>query len=183
MKFKVGDRVKLKDNLIIGQQYNGVTFIEKMEKYKGKICTIEIYSERDKVCFLDIDDGNLYYGEDMLELYKDKEFSYKDLLQTGVFGETSNGEVFVVIGNKLVYQNGEFDPINLLNDKLQFKSGRFIYKLVEGCNSFSQYKKNYIKPIFVKKAFTEKELRNYFDIKTLKKLYKEETGIEIEIKE
>ena len=45
------------------------------------------------------------------------------------------------------------------------------------------YKKNYIKPIFVKKAFTEKELRNYFDIETLKKLYKEETGIEIEIKE
>ena len=127
--------------------------------------------------------GDSYYGEDTLEPYKDEEFSYKNLLQTGVFGEINNGEAFVVIGNKLVYQNGEFDYINLLNDELQFKmSGKFIYKLVEGCNSFSQYKKNYIKPIFVKKAFTEKELRNYFDIETLKKLYKEETGIEIEIK-
>ena len=183
MKFKVGDRVKLKDDLIIGQQYNGIKFCEEMEKYKEKICMIRVCHEYSKTYLLDIDDGGFYYGEDMLELYKDEEFSYKDLLQTGVFGETSNGEVFVVIGNKLVYQNGEFDPINLLNDKLQFKSGRFIYKLVEGCNSFSQYKKNYSKSIFIKKVFTEKELRNYFDIETLKKLYKEETGIEIEIME
>ena len=177
MKFKVGDTVRIKNNLIVGQEYNDYVFDKDMEQYKGLTSTIK------HVCTpyyrIDIDNGRFGWTEDMLEPCKD----YRELLQTGVFGEISNGEVFVVIGNKLVYQNGEFDYINLLNDKLQFKmSNRFIYRLVEGCDSFSQYKKNYSKPIFVKKAFTKKELRNYFDIETLKKLYKEETGIEIEIK-
>ena len=136
-----------------------------------------------KVYLLDADNGKFYYGEDMLEFYKKEKSSYKDLLQTGVFGETSDGEVFVVVEDKLVYQDGGFDTVALLNDELQFRSGKYICRLVKDCDSFSQYKKGYVKPIFVKSAFTEDELRYYFDIETLKELYKDETGFEIEIKE
>lgn len=184
MKFKIGDVVELKDNLIVGQMYDGITFLEEMQEYVGKPTTVAQSDSQDcKLYLLDIDNGRFYYGEKMLESCQDKKHSYKDLLRTGIFGETNDGEVFVVVGNTLVYQNGEYDRVNSLNDELHFRSCRYICRLVENCNSFLQYKNEFLKPIFVKNVFTEKELRNYFDIETLKKLYEQETGVKIEIRE
>lgn len=36
MQYKVGDKVKIKSDLIIGEVYNGLIFSPAMEKYKGK---------------------------------------------------------------------------------------------------------------------------------------------------
>lgn len=40
MKYKVGDRVRIRNDLVSDMKYNGLTFAEEMECYKGKILTI-----------------------------------------------------------------------------------------------------------------------------------------------
>lgn len=40
MKYKVGDKVKIREDLEVDRRYNKCLFIEDMEKYKGKIATI-----------------------------------------------------------------------------------------------------------------------------------------------
>jgi hypothetical protein len=62
------------------------------------------------------------------------EFDMKDkreLLKTGVFGVTDEGEKFVVAGDTLVYQDGSFDELFSLDKDLCFISGRKIEKLVK----------------------------------------------------
>ena len=41
MNFKVGDKVRIKNDLIVGEYYGGIYFAPKMEKYKGQIGIIK----------------------------------------------------------------------------------------------------------------------------------------------
>ena len=40
MKYKVGDKVKVRSDLEVDKDYDGVRFVELMEKYKGEMVTI-----------------------------------------------------------------------------------------------------------------------------------------------
>lgn len=40
-------------------------------------------------------------------------------LKNGMFGRLSNGDYFVVVGNNLIYQSGEFERIEYFNDNLR----------------------------------------------------------------
>ena len=35
MKFKIGDKVKLKDDLVVRERYEEISFLEEMECFKG----------------------------------------------------------------------------------------------------------------------------------------------------
>lgn len=50
MKFKVGDRVTLRPGLVLGRQYQGLTFLDSMQKFVCAVLTIE-----------DVLHGGLYY--------------------------------------------------------------------------------------------------------------------------
>ena len=58
----------------------------------------------------------------------------RKLLKTGVFGVMDKGDKFVVAGDILVYQDGEFDYVSDVNENLCLKY-RKIEKLVE-CKSY-----------------------------------------------
>lgn len=46
MKFKVGDLVRVRDDLVVGRKYGSDKFIYDMEQYKGKITTIiKVFSD------------------------------------------------------------------------------------------------------------------------------------------
>lgn len=45
-------------------------------------------------------------------------------LKTGMFGVTSDGDKFVVVNEKIVYQKGCFDLVRFLNNDLSFPSYR-----------------------------------------------------------
>lgn len=47
MRFKKGDKVIVKDNLIKDKKYNNIRFVSDMEKFKGKIVTISRVVEND----------------------------------------------------------------------------------------------------------------------------------------
>ena len=88
MKFKVGDRVKVKKDLVTGKAYGKDIFIDAMEKYKGKIVIIKAvftYSYAIKE-----DRGNWAWTDEMFE--DKKEYTYEDLKESP-------------IGTKITFEN------------------------------------------------------------------------------
>jgi len=66
MKFKVGDSVTIRKDLIIGKKYNKyISFVDRMMDYKGKKTTIKKI-DRGHIT-LAIDGGYWNWAEDMLE--------------------------------------------------------------------------------------------------------------------
>ena len=75
MKFRIGDKVRIKKDLKVGCEYNdGCCFASKMEKYKGKTAVIKFSNikngEKNANNYryeLDIDDGYWCWSSSMLE--------------------------------------------------------------------------------------------------------------------
>lgn len=83
-KFKVGDKVRIKEDLKVGCAYNGsCSFVLKMEKYKGKTAVIKkvyipvylnyiVKDDNNYRYELDIDYGYWCWSSSMLEKVEDK---------------------------------------------------------------------------------------------------------------
>lgn len=84
---------------------------------------------------------------DMLEENK-KEITvdHRELLKTGVFGKTRNRGYFVIVGDKLVFENGEFLNVFGINRYL-FSSGGDEITLLCKAYSFNQAKDPYLREI------------------------------------
>lgn len=65
MKYKIGDIVKIKENLKVDEYYGDETFVYDMRGYRGRQAKItHIYTHGYD---LDIDDGKWFWTDDMLE--------------------------------------------------------------------------------------------------------------------
>jgi hypothetical protein len=65
MKYQVGDKVKIREDLIVDNDYGSYGFVEAMEQYKGKTATITgVFMNRYDI---DIDDGYWSWTDEMLE--------------------------------------------------------------------------------------------------------------------
>ena len=72
MKYKVGDKVRVRDDLEFGRKYDNITLYDSMGAYLGKIGIIKAISAYDNY-FLDND---YYWAEEMLEpVFTDKEIA------------------------------------------------------------------------------------------------------------
>ena len=82
MKYKIGDKVKVKKRLVIDRDYNDVCFVYDMKDYKGQELIIrDIKTEEDEdgthIIYRTI--GNEWcWGEDMFEKHNS---SMKELLE------------------------------------------------------------------------------------------------------
>lgn len=66
-KYKVGDKVRIREDLIIGERYNnGITFISDMAQYMGKVATITNIIFGDHY-IIDLDDNNWCWADEMFE--------------------------------------------------------------------------------------------------------------------
>lgn len=70
MKLKVGDKVRIKNNLISGKTYGEYRFIDKMMEYKNKVS--KIVEIEDNYITIDLDNGQWCWTEEMLEKVKDE---------------------------------------------------------------------------------------------------------------
>ena len=73
-KFKIGDKVKLRDDLEVGRDYGGITFLRDMKDLQGKELTIDRISRQGNYI---LKEGRFYYSEEMLEKINDTD----DLLE------------------------------------------------------------------------------------------------------
>lgn len=65
MKYKVGDKVRVASNLMIGVRYGNCTFLKAKERYKGKIVTIsEVHKD---YYYIKGDEDYGHYTDEMLE--------------------------------------------------------------------------------------------------------------------
>ena len=112
MKYKIGDKVKIRKDLKGGCYYNGLYFADEMEIYKGKIATItEI--ENDKAYRIDfnkeeryrigLDEGVWCWSDDMFENNVPTEKQSNDMkkledivLKKGDFVELDDGFLMMV---------------------------------------------------------------------------------------
>ena len=67
-KFKVGDKVKLRDDLEVGRDYGGITFLDGMKYLQGKELIIDRISRQGNYI---LKEGRFYYSEEMLEKIND----------------------------------------------------------------------------------------------------------------
>lgn len=81
----------------------------------------EIEKEYDNKIFLQEKQENLEWLKKSYYItsYKELKALYKknNNAFNGMLGENEDGEVFVIVGNKLIYQNGSYDMLNLMLDK------------------------------------------------------------------
>ena len=66
MKYKVGDKVRIRRDLMTFERYGSQTFVKQMEKYKGMPATIsEVFS--DTYCIKEDKGENWYWTDEMFE--------------------------------------------------------------------------------------------------------------------
>ena len=66
MKYKVGDKVKIRADLEVGEEYDEATIVDRMGRYFGKTTTIRHVYEN---CYtLDVDNGDWIWTDGMLEV-------------------------------------------------------------------------------------------------------------------
>ena len=88
MKFNVGDKVRVREDLMISKSYDGGwIFVERMAKYRGEVVTIRNVSVRGYR--IEEDGGDCGWGEDMFEpdIVKGdtkKKKTFKDLLKAEI---------------------------------------------------------------------------------------------------
>lgn len=66
MKYKVGDKVKVRSDLVVGTSYNGFVFVEEMKEYLGKECLVTSATRR---CYglNNVDSSEFAFTDEMLE--------------------------------------------------------------------------------------------------------------------
>ena len=67
MKFKVRDKVKVREDLVVGKRYDGWSFVEQMKEYKGRIVTIAKINEFNYSYDIVEDNGDCAWNDEMLE--------------------------------------------------------------------------------------------------------------------
>lgn len=71
MKFKVGDKVRIKKNLTVGKDYGWFSFWETMEEHMGKVVTIHGISPWMIAYKIAEDNGEYYWTDEMVEPIED----------------------------------------------------------------------------------------------------------------
>lgn len=67
--YKIGDKVKIREDLEVDKRYNELFFVKDMKEYKGKIATITRVSPVKHSYEIDIDDSDWCWTDDMLKPY------------------------------------------------------------------------------------------------------------------
>lgn len=87
MKYKVGDKVKIREDLVVGNMYGASSFTSKMEQYKGKIATITnvYYNYTYSYYHIDIDNEHLHWTDEMFEEITESENKDENTVDVGYY--------------------------------------------------------------------------------------------------
>lgn len=157
MKFKVGDKVRIRKDLKSRERYNGISFTVEMEEYRGKVAKIT------KIIFdnykLDIDDGEWFWSDNMLEHVPNLEngdiITRRDLEKGIITGDRirilDNGISWVDISNyteelKFRYTDNENFDIIKVERPIEYKT---VFERVEDGETkiLNETEKEYLKAV------------------------------------
>lgn len=79
-KYKIGDKVRIREDLESGIQYDDVTYVSEMDKYRGKVATITNYAGiYHPSYFIDLDEETYYWTAEMFATYFPEDEEATDL--------------------------------------------------------------------------------------------------------
>lgn len=128
MKYKVGDKVKVRSDLRVNTMYGGAILVEDMGKYIGKTMTVkEVYA--DSYC-LEEDVKRRFWTEAMLEHVP------KTMLEPCMVVKMRNGALnMVMTGNDrgifLITRDKEYLYLKSYDDNLKYRLGVTDFDIVE----------------------------------------------------
>lgn len=146
---KVGDKVRVREDLIVGSYYGGQMFCGSyMESLKGRIATIvEAY---DSFYDIDIDKEGWAWTEEMFEKIEEKESNnMKELTFREVIANIKEGEVWegreytiTLLGNRIAINYNDGDEYNGVYPLIEgtFKLKRPQYTFQEAFKAFEEGK-------------------------------------------
>ena len=132
MKYKVGDKVRIRSDLETGKRYGDNSFATSMEQFKGKLVTII-----DIVCFMDKtfynikeDTMNFFWTDEMLEckVFDTLDEFWDDWKNEKVGIKLNNSFEFIDFINNYHYKHFNIDlstAIEDMNNYTIIKYGRF----------------------------------------------------------
>ena len=157
MKFEVRDKVRIRKDLKSRERYNGISFTVEMEEYRGKVAKIT------KIIFdnykLDIDDGEWFWSDNMLEHIPNLEngdiITRRDLEKGIITGDRirilDNGISWVDISNyteelKFRYTDNENFDIIKVERPIEYKT---VFERVEDGETkiLNETEKEYLKAV------------------------------------
>lgn len=134
-KYKVGDEVKVREDLVVNAVYDGCLFASPMQTLKGKTCTIEAFF--DDNAYKLKGSGYLWTEamfEDIAENTKVNTFTKADL-KDGMIVEFKSGTKGIVLGTGIVSENS-WVPLSSYRDNLETSATYFnivkVFKSVGG---------------------------------------------------
>ncbi|BBK61876.1 hypothetical protein A9CBEGH2_08160 [Amedibacterium intestinale] len=76
MKFKIGDKVKLKDDLVVRERYEEISFLEEMECFKGEVLTIKSINKRGNYR---LNEAPFFWSPSMFELVEPIDVEFEEV--------------------------------------------------------------------------------------------------------
>ena len=82
MKYKVGDKVKIREDLKINNEYDNMYFNSEMSKHRGQIATIK-RADLDNTYKINLDDGDYWWTDAMFEDVEEEELKEENRIDIG----------------------------------------------------------------------------------------------------
>lgn len=106
MKYSIGDKVRVREDLVVNKSYGIDTFVDNMEKFKGKVVTISDITSRTK--------GEYHIKED-----REKYFWTAEMFETDAENDP--------VSHPSHYTDGRIEVIDFIRDKkLDFCRGNVV---------------------------------------------------------
>ena len=123
MKFKVGDKVRVRKDLEIDETYKGYSFVEKMKTWWGMLAEIK-FIYLDGVFRINLDEGRFFWTDEMLEPVPDD--SPDDAPLAVVEGpDDSNRSIYTPVTQTVDnvnhpqhYKHGEIETLDIIRMSL-----------------------------------------------------------------
>ena len=137
MKFKIGDKVRVREDLVAGNYYGRECFVGKMEYNKGKVFEIKGICEG---AYIFEEDG-FHWTDEMLEkVKKEKETQEKTFRE--VITDIKEGEVWENLGAKIIKDSDSIQMLGFSNFMCFMDSSK-IFKLQRKEYTFEEAFKAY----------------------------------------
>lgn len=81
MKYKIGDKVRVRKDLIPGNKYGKVLYVSNMDKFKDEECTI---TNMDDIAY-QINNGGYWWTDEMLELAENNIMEVNNMDRLGIY--------------------------------------------------------------------------------------------------
>lgn len=153
---KVGDKVKIRGDLEVGQKFNTCDFTKEMKKYRDKLAKIEFICGR--FILLDIDNQEFGWTEDMFDKIEEnnnmKELTFKEVITNIKEDEVWESNDISIFKTKddisIDWKNGGDNGVLIFDDE-KFKLKRKQYNFEEAFKFFEKGKE--IESVVSRKCF------------------------------